>query len=99
VRSVGHDGGSSSGKAVAKVQAGSLPYKVNTLGNHFFMPSQDCYKDNSGEYATYSPDRAKQLLDGTVTGARRQPEGVSCAPTAAAVPGRASDTTHGGTRG
>lgn len=32
------------------------------LGNHFFMPGQNGYKDNTGEGA-YNPEKAKKLLD------------------------------------
>lgn len=49
-------------QAIAKVQGGDLPYKINVLDNHFFMPNQEGYQDNTGGYATYSPSRAGDLL-------------------------------------
>ncbi|GLK99310.1 ABC transporter family substrate-binding protein [Dactylosporangium matsuzakiense] len=50
-------------RAVAAAQSSGLPFKVNTLGSHFFMPSQDGYRDNSGDYGRFDLDRAKRLLD------------------------------------
>jgi peptide/nickel transport system substrate-binding protein len=49
--------------AIATAQSSGLPFPVHTIGNHFFMPSQDGYKDNSGTYGKFDVDRAKQLLD------------------------------------
>jgi len=49
--------------ALATAQSAGLPFKVNTIGNHFFMPSQDGYKDNSADYGRFDVDRARQLLD------------------------------------
>jgi peptide/nickel transport system substrate-binding protein len=49
--------------ALAAAQSAGLPFKVNTLGSHFFMPSQDGYRDNSGESGRLDVNRARQLLD------------------------------------
>ena len=48
--------------AIAKAQSSGLPFSVNTLGSHFFMPSQKGYKDNSGEYGKFDVAKAKALL-------------------------------------
>jgi peptide/nickel transport system substrate-binding protein len=50
-------------EAIAKAQTSGLPFTVNTLNNHFFMPTQDGYQDNAGEYGKFDPGRAKSLLD------------------------------------
>ncbi|MFI1199904.1 ABC transporter substrate-binding protein [Streptomyces sp. NPDC020883] len=34
------------------------------LGNHFFMPNQEGYQDNSGAYGKRDTDRARQLAGG-----------------------------------
>jgi peptide/nickel transport system substrate-binding protein len=49
--------------AIARAQSSGLPFSVHTVGNHFFMPSQDGYQDNSGEYGKLDLARAKSLLD------------------------------------
>ncbi|WP_239158661.1 ABC transporter family substrate-binding protein [Winogradskya humida] len=49
--------------AIAKAQSSGLPFAVHTVGNHFLMPSQDGYQDNSAEYAKLDLARAKSLLD------------------------------------
>ncbi|MEV0563575.1 ABC transporter family substrate-binding protein [Dactylosporangium sp. NPDC050588] len=49
--------------ALAAAQSAGLPFKVNTIGNHFFMPSQDGYRDNSGDTGGFDVARAKQQLD------------------------------------
>ncbi|MEV6930102.1 ABC transporter family substrate-binding protein [Dactylosporangium sp. NPDC051485] len=49
--------------AIAAAQSAGLPFKVNTLGSHFFMPSQDGYRDNSGDEGRFDLERAKRLLD------------------------------------
>lgn len=40
-----------------------LPFPVKPLGNHFFMPNQEGYQDNSGKWGTYDLPGAKKLLD------------------------------------
>ncbi|MEV6008628.1 ABC transporter family substrate-binding protein [Streptomyces sp. NPDC051976] len=40
-----------------------LPFPVKPLNNHFFMPNQQGYKDNSGKWGTYDLAGAKKLLD------------------------------------
>lgn len=49
--------------ALAAAQSAGLPFKVNTIGSHFFMPSQDGYKDNSGDTGSFDVARARQQLD------------------------------------
>lgn len=50
-------------EAIAKSDLQGLDWPVLPLGNHFFMNSQQGYKDNSGEFGKYNPEKAKQLLD------------------------------------
>ncbi|SHM85983.1 ABC transporter family substrate-binding protein [Actinacidiphila paucisporea] len=40
-----------------------LPFPVTPLGNHFFMPNQQGYKDNSGKWGSHDLAGAKKLLD------------------------------------
>ncbi|MEW2523044.1 ABC transporter family substrate-binding protein [Actinacidiphila alni] len=40
-----------------------LPFPVQPLGNHFFMPNQEGYRDNSGKWGRYDLAGAKKLLD------------------------------------
>lgn len=40
-----------------------LPFPVEPLGNHFFMPNQQGYQDNSGRWGSYDLAGAKKLLD------------------------------------
>ncbi|MYS20253.1 peptide/nickel transport system substrate-binding protein [Streptomyces sp. DvalAA-14] len=40
-----------------------LPFPVEPLGNHFFMPNQQGYQDNSGKWGRYDLAGAKKLLD------------------------------------
>ncbi|GIF21715.1 peptide/nickel transport system substrate-binding protein [Actinoplanes tereljensis] len=57
--------------AIAKAQSSGLPFAVHTVGNHFYMPSQDGYADNAGEYGKLDLDRAKSLLkEAGYTGAK-----------------------------
>lgn len=51
-------------EAIAKSDLAGLPVDANQvmLGNHFFMPGQKGYKDNSGDYK-YDPAAAKKELD------------------------------------
>jgi peptide/nickel transport system substrate-binding protein len=49
--------------AVARSLLGPLNLPTTTLDNHIFMVNQTGYRDNSGEIGTYSPDKAKALLD------------------------------------
>jgi peptide/nickel transport system substrate-binding protein len=50
-------------QAIATAQSSGLPFAVHPLGNHFFMPSQTGYRDNSGDYGRFDVARAKSLLD------------------------------------
>ncbi|WP_433605051.1 ABC transporter family substrate-binding protein [Dactylosporangium sp. CA-139114] len=49
--------------AIAAAQSAGLPFKVNTLGSHFFMPSQEGYRDTSAEFGKFDLERARRLLD------------------------------------
>lgn len=49
--------------AIAKAQSSGLPFTAHTVDNHFFMPSQDGYQDNAGEYGKFDLARAQSLLD------------------------------------
>lgn len=51
-------------EAIAGSDLAGLPLDPASvmLGNHFFMPGQQGYKDNSGDFS-YSVDAAKKLLD------------------------------------
>ncbi len=51
-------------EAIAQSDLAGLPVKPEELmmGNHFFMPGQDGYKDNSADYA-YNPEQAAKDLD------------------------------------
>ncbi|WP_353944626.1 ABC transporter family substrate-binding protein [Streptomyces sp. HUAS MG91] len=40
-----------------------LSFELEPLDNHFFMPNQEGYRNNSGEYGKYDPDKAGKLLD------------------------------------
>ncbi|MER7185434.1 ABC transporter family substrate-binding protein [Streptomyces hyaluromycini] len=50
-------------KAIATAFGKDLPVELKTYGNHFFMPNQAGYQDNSGGYATYDLKKAGELLD------------------------------------
>lgn len=52
-------------EAIANSDLAGIPDLVPSelmMGNHFFMPGQDGYQDNSGDYA-YDPDKAGSELD------------------------------------
>jgi peptide/nickel transport system substrate-binding protein len=40
-----------------------LPIKLTELGNHFYMPNQKGYQDNSGTWGVFDQAAAKKLLD------------------------------------
>ncbi|MEV1026849.1 ABC transporter family substrate-binding protein [Streptomyces sp. NPDC050264] len=40
-----------------------LSFELKPLDNHFFMPNQEGYQNNSGEYGKYDPEKAGKLLD------------------------------------
>ncbi|WP_269853286.1 ABC transporter family substrate-binding protein [Streptomyces sp. RPT161] len=50
-------------QAITDAYGADIPYRISELGNHFFMPNQKGYQDNSGIYGKYDPERAKKLLD------------------------------------
>ncbi|HLU74154.1 MAG TPA: ABC transporter family substrate-binding protein [Nonomuraea sp.] len=49
--------------AIARSDLQGLDWPTTPLGNHFFMPTQEGYRDNSGGFGAYDPERAKRLLD------------------------------------
>src|SRR5690606_4927469 len=49
--------------AIARSDLQGLDWPVTPLGNHFFMPTQEGYRDNSAGFGGYDPERAKRLLD------------------------------------
>ncbi|WP_147679934.1 ABC transporter family substrate-binding protein [Actinomyces ruminicola] len=51
-------------EAIASSDLAGLPIEMDKvmLGNRFFMPSQEGYQDNSGDWS-YDPEAAKQLLE------------------------------------
>jgi len=51
-------------QAIVKSDLAGLPVQADSvmLGNHFFMPGQPGYKDNSGDYK-YDPKAAEKQLD------------------------------------
>lgn len=50
-------------RAIARADLAGLGVPVDTLGNHFYVNTQDGYRDNSGEFGVYDPARARRLLD------------------------------------
>ncbi|MFI7339644.1 ABC transporter family substrate-binding protein [Streptomyces sp. NPDC050085] len=40
-----------------------LSFELKPLDNHLFMPNQEGYQSNSGEYGKYDPEKAGKLLD------------------------------------
>ncbi|QXJ25042.1 ABC transporter family substrate-binding protein [Actinomadura graeca] len=50
-------------RAIARSDLSGLGVPVQTLGNHFYVNTQDGYQDNSGELGRYDPARARKLLD------------------------------------
>ncbi|SJZ55383.1 peptide/nickel transport system substrate-binding protein [Marinactinospora thermotolerans DSM 45154] len=49
--------------ALAAAAFSSIGWEPEPLGNHFLMPTQDGYVDNSGEWAGPDPQRAAELLE------------------------------------
>ncbi|MEV8632251.1 ABC transporter family substrate-binding protein [Streptosporangium sp. NPDC051023] len=50
-------------QAITQSDLQGLDWPIVLLNNHFFMNTQDGYRDNAGEIGVYNPERAKQLLD------------------------------------
>ncbi|WP_157430819.1 ABC transporter family substrate-binding protein [Actinomadura macra] len=50
-------------RAIARSDLSGLGVPVQTLGNHFYVNTQDGYQDNSGELGGYDPAAARRLLD------------------------------------
>ena len=49
--------------ALTKADLAGLNWPTETMGNHFFVNTQDGYKDNSGQYGRYDTKEAARLLD------------------------------------
>ncbi len=49
--------------AIARAMLAPLGISAQPLDNHIFMANQAGYRSNSGDVGTYSPEKAKQLLD------------------------------------
>ncbi|MFI0368305.1 ABC transporter family substrate-binding protein [Actinomadura sp. 1N219] len=50
-------------RVIARADLSGLGVPVQTLGNHFYVNTQDGYRDNSGDLGVYAPSRAQTLLD------------------------------------
>ncbi|MFI6687174.1 ABC transporter family substrate-binding protein [Streptomyces sp. NPDC050485] len=50
-------------KGVNASFAKDLSFQLEPLNNHFFMPNQEGYQDNSSEFDKYDPAKANKLLD------------------------------------
>lgn len=50
-------------RAIARSDLSGLGVPVETLGNHFYVTTQEGYRDNSGALGRYDPARARRLLD------------------------------------
>jgi peptide/nickel transport system substrate-binding protein len=50
-------------KAITDAYGADIPYRISELGNHFYMPNQKGYQDNSGVYGKFDPAAAGKLLD------------------------------------
>jgi peptide/nickel transport system substrate-binding protein len=50
-------------KAIATSDLKGLNWPVQTMGNHFFVNTQEGYRDNAGGLRDYDPVRAGRLLD------------------------------------
>jgi peptide/nickel transport system substrate-binding protein len=64
--------------AIAQSDLNGLNWPVRTMDNHFFVNSQEGYRDNSGDVGTYDPEKAKAGLDAAgwrLNGQFRQKDG------------------------
>ncbi|NBF00574.1 ABC transporter family substrate-binding protein, partial [Nonomuraea sp. K271] len=50
-------------QAIARSDLQGLDWPIALLNNHFFMNTQEGYRDNAGRMGGYDPERAKKLLD------------------------------------
>ncbi|MER7213010.1 ABC transporter family substrate-binding protein [Streptosporangium sp. NPDC000239] len=50
-------------QAIAQSDLQGLDWPIVLLNNHFFMNTQEGYRDNAGEVGVYDPERARRLLD------------------------------------
>ncbi len=50
-------------RVIARSDLSGLGVPVQTLGNHFYVNTQDGYQDNSAALGGYDPARAERLLD------------------------------------
>lgn len=60
-------------EAITRADLTGLPWPAKTMGNHFFVNTQEGYRDNSGQVGRFDPARARELLDRA--GWRRGPGG------------------------
>ena len=49
--------------AITRADLVGLNWPARTMGNHYFVNTQDGYRDNAGEVGQFDPERARQLLD------------------------------------
>lgn len=49
--------------SIARSDLQGLDWPATPLGNHFFMPTQEGYRDNAGSFGAHDPARAERLLD------------------------------------
>jgi peptide/nickel transport system substrate-binding protein len=49
--------------ALTRADLVGLNWPTRTMGNHYFVNTQEGYRDNAGEVGRFDPDRAKQMLD------------------------------------
>ncbi len=49
--------------ALTRADLVGLNWPTRTMGNHFFVNTQEGYRDNAGEVGRFDPERAKQMLD------------------------------------
>ncbi|MFC9974939.1 ABC transporter family substrate-binding protein [Spirillospora sp. NPDC127200] len=50
-------------RVIVRSSLADLGWPEQTLGNHFFVNTQEGYRDNSGDLGRYDPERARRLLD------------------------------------
>ncbi len=49
-------------RRIARVALQGVDWNARPLGNHFFLPQQDGYRDNAGQVGTYDPAAARAAL-------------------------------------
>ncbi|MEO3800291.1 ABC transporter family substrate-binding protein [Nonomuraea sp. B1E8] len=50
-------------QAIVRSDLQGLDWPIALLNNHFFMNTQEGYRDNAGSLGVYNPERARKLLD------------------------------------